>query len=540
MTWFLVAAAVLSLVVLAILLRPLIGRSRFGAEDAEPAAVLFRRQLAAVDEELAEGRLPPEEAEAARTEITRRLLAAADHDEAQSDMPARRRSENGWRFGAAIGIAGVLPAAALAVYFAVGAPAAIERHAAVGADPAAPHSAADLAAAADEIKAHLQKAPGDLKGWTLLGRTLASLDRFPEALDAYNHALALAPDNASLHAEFGEVLVLQAQGTVTPAAETEFAKAPEDPRSRYYGAEAALQHGDPAAAKRKLQALLADAPAGAPWRQTVADRLAELLPGGAPGGASAGTAGPSPSSAAAAVPGPTAQDVAAAQAMTPDQRQAMIRGMVERLAQRLEQQPDDKAGWERLARAYDVLGEPDKAQAARARAAAGGDKIAAVPSPSSTAAATVAGSEQTATAASAAPAAAPSAAASTLPAPSDAQGWIERARTDQGQGRTEDALAALKEGNAAFPGNLPLLEAYMNALAGGLKDDKPTAEFVVVATQVNALDGREPDALWYLGIAAADNGDRFRAASYWTKLLAVLPSGDPQRAVVQHRLDALR
>ncbi|MGC2521619.1 MAG: hypothetical protein WA417_03145, partial [Stellaceae bacterium] len=153
---------------------------------------------------------------------------------------------------------------------------------------------------------------------------------------------------------------------------------------------------------------------------------------------------------------------------------------------------------------------------------------------------TVAGSEQTATAASAAPAAAPSAAASALPAPSDAQGWIERARTDQGQGRTGDALAALKEGNAAFPGNLPLLEAYMNALAGGLKDDKPTPEFVAVATQVSALDGREPDALWYLGIAAADNGDRFRAASYWTKLLAVLPSGDPQRAVVQHRLDALR
>jgi cytochrome c-type biogenesis protein CcmH len=539
MTWFLVAAAVLSLVVLAILLRPLIGRSRSDGEDAEPAAVLFRRQFAAVDEELAEGRLPPEEAEAARTEITRRLLAAADHDEVRSDMPARRRSENGWRFGAAIGIAGVLPAAALAVYFAVGTPAAIERHAGVGADPAAPHSAADLAAAADEIKAHLQKAPGDLKGWTLLGRTLASLDRFPEALDAYNHALALAPDNASLHAEFGEVLVLQAQGAVTPAAETEFAKAPEDPRSRYYGAEAALQHGDPAAAKRKLQALLADAPADAPWRQTVADRLAELLPGGAPGGASAGTAGPSPSSAAAAVPGPTAQDVAAAQSMTPEQRQAMIRGMVDRLAQRLEQHPDDKPGWERLARAYDVLGEPDKAQAARARAA-GGDKTAAAPAPPSTTAPTVAGSEQTATAASAAPAAAPSAAASTLPAPSDAQGWIERARTDQGQGRTEDALAALKEGNAAFPGNLPLLEAYMNALAGGLKDDKPTPEFVVVATQVNALDGREPDALWYLGIAAADNGDRFRAASYWTKLLAVLPSGDPQRAVVQHRLDALR
>ena len=348
---------------------------------------------------------------------------------------------------------------------------------------------------------------------------MASLDRFPEALDAYNHALALAPDNASLHAEFGEVLVLQAQGAVTPAAEAEFAKAPDDPRSRYYGAEAALQRGDPAAAKQKLQALLADAPADAPWRQTVADRLAELSSGG-----SAGAATPAASAPAG---GPTAQDVAAAQSMTPEQRQAMIRGMVDRLAQRLEQQPDDKAGWERLARAYDVLGEPDKAQAARARAATAGNADA----PAGAVAATAAPP----------PTPAPAGAApEDAREPGDAQGWIERARADQAQGRTADALAALKQGSAAYPGNLALLEAYMNALAGGLTAAKPSAEFVAVATQVNALDAKEPDALWYLGLAAADSGDRYRAAGYWTKLLAELPAGDAQRALVQGRLDALR
>ena len=111
----------------------------------------------------------------------------------------------------------------------------------VAANAADPHSTAELAAAADQIKAHLKTAPDDLKGWTLLGRTLASLGRFSEARDAYNHAIALAPDNAALHAEFGEVLVLEAQGKVTPGAEAEFAKAPDDPRSRYYAAEAALQ-----------------------------------------------------------------------------------------------------------------------------------------------------------------------------------------------------------------------------------------------------------------------------------------------------------
>jgi cytochrome c-type biogenesis protein CcmH len=500
MIWFLIVAAMLTLVALVTLLRPLIRQPRPGIEEAEPASALFRRQLAAIDDELAEGRLAPEQAEAARTETTRRLLATADREQAGSDAAAVRASEMSWRFGAAIGIAGVLPAAALAVYFAVGMPSAINRSSDTAA--AGPHGAAELTSAADQIKAHLQKAPDDLKGWTLLGRTLASLSRFPEALDAYNHAIALAPGNAALHAELGEVLVLEAQGVVTPEAQAEFAKAPDDPRSRYYAAEAALQHGDTAAAQRKLQALLADAPADAPWRQSVADRLAELSPNTAAGDAASGPAA-----------GPTAQDVAAAQSMTPDQRQAMIRGMVDRLAQRLEQHPDDKAGWARLARAYDVLGEPDKAQTARARAAA---------------------ADNVATAAPPRPAAASDA------APADAQGWIERAANFEGQGRTADALAALKQGNAAFPGNLALLETYMNALAGGLKDDKVTPEFVSVATQINALDANQPDALWYLGLAAEQNGDRFRAVADWTKLLAELPPGDPQRALVQHRLDELR
>jgi len=60
---------------------------------------------------------------------------------------------------------------------------------------------------------------------------------------------------------------------------------------------------------------------------------------------------------------------AAAQSMSPQEREAMVRSMVDRLAARLEQNPNDEEGWSRLARAYDVLGEPEKAGTARARAA---------------------------------------------------------------------------------------------------------------------------------------------------------------------------
>jgi cytochrome c-type biogenesis protein CcmH len=358
MIWFWIVAALLVLIAVSVLLRPLVSRTVRSAGDTEVSLGMFRRQLADIDTDLAQGRLPPDEASAARAEITRRLLTEADRQNEESDLTAGNPTELSWRIGAALGVAGLLPAAVLAVYFAVGAPAAINSPAAASASRAAGTlDLAELAAAADQLKARLERDPERPEGWVLLGRTLTRLQRFAEARDAYGRAIGLKPDEAEFHAELGEVLVLGARGTVTSAAMAEFAKSGNDPRARFYGAEAALQRGDAAAAKTTLQALLADAPADAPWRKMVAARLGQIAPD-------------DPEASSKVLAGPTPQDIAAAQSMSPDERMAMIRGMVERLAARLEQNPGDKEGWMRLARAYEVLGEADKAQAAHARAAA--------------------------------------------------------------------------------------------------------------------------------------------------------------------------
>ena len=66
-------------------------------------------------------------------------------------------------------------------------------------------------------------------------------------------------------------------------------------------------------------------------------------------------------------PGPTIEDVEAASKMTGEDRMAFIRSMVERLADRLKDEPNDLKGWQRLARAYQVLGEKEKAEDALAR-----------------------------------------------------------------------------------------------------------------------------------------------------------------------------
>jgi cytochrome c-type biogenesis protein CcmH len=374
MIWFWITAGSLVLVALILLLTPLVRGAGRASDQGESVVAVFRRQLSNLETEIAQGRLDPEEAADTRAEITRRMLAAADQESDDLRSGGGRSSEMPWRIGAAVGIAGLLPAAALAVYAAVGTPAAIDPARGAAAAGEGPHDRAELAAAAEQLKERLQREPGHVEGWVLLGRTFASLERFADARQAYDQAIALAPNEPRLHAELGELIVLTAGGVVTPEAQAEFAKAGDDPRARFYGAEAALQRGDREAAKSALKALLAAAPAEAPWRQAVAERLAEIAPDEQP---PSGPAGGSPSpipggslpSAGSPSAGPSSRDVAAAQSMSPEERQAMIRGMVDRLAARLEQNPDDKEGWNRLAHAYDVLGESEKAASARTRAA---------------------------------------------------------------------------------------------------------------------------------------------------------------------------
>ncbi|HJU19779.1 MAG TPA: tetratricopeptide repeat protein, partial [Stellaceae bacterium] len=124
--------------------------------------------------------------------------------------------------------------------------------------------------------------------------------------------------------------------------------------------------------------------------------------------------------------------------------------------------------------------------------------------------------------------------------PDDVAGWLMLARSYRVLGRNADAVDALKRANQHVPGNLDLLKSYLDALAADPGGGRPSPELVDVAMRINALDAKEPDALWYLGVAAAQRGDRFAAAKYWTALVSELPAGSSERRVVQQKLDSLR
>jgi cytochrome c-type biogenesis protein CcmH len=321
-----------------------LGRSA-SASAGGSEAVVYRDQLAEIDRDVAAGLIGVSEAEAARVEIGRRLLAAAD---GERNLPAR--SNLGLRRASAIVALVGLPIAAVTFYLAFGSPR-------LGDFPLASRTrTADVNQPLDnmvaQVEAHLEKNPADGRGWTVLAPVLARLGRYDDAVRAYRNAITYAGDSAERRSDLGEALAGAAGGVVTAEAKAEFeravAQSAGEPKASYFLGLAAEQDGRQADAAAIWRGMLAKAPADAPWRPLIEAALARV---GDP-----------------AAPALSSDAMAAAKDMNEADRGAMIRGMVDRLATRLKQNGDDVEGWLRLVRAYMVMGERDKALSALAEA----------------------------------------------------------------------------------------------------------------------------------------------------------------------------
>jgi cytochrome c-type biogenesis protein CcmH len=200
------------------------------------------------------------------------------------------------------------------------------------------------------VEAHLEANPDDGRGWEVVSPVYMRLGRFDDAVKARRNVLRLLGVNAPREADLGEALTGVANGVVTADAKAAFQRAlqhdPGDFRARYFLGLAAEQDGRAAEAAELWRGLLAQAPADAPWAELVRQSLARVDP------------------SAATAKGPSAEDVAAASELSPERRADMVRGMVERLAERLSREGSDVEGWLRLVRAYMVLGDRDKAASA--------------------------------------------------------------------------------------------------------------------------------------------------------------------------------
>lgn len=332
---------------------PLSGRK--AAPGGSDVAV-YRDQLDEIARDRASGLIGEAEAEAARIEVSRRLLAAADAAEPEMAIEASSAASSLWR-RRATALAGLLllPAGAAAVYLALGSPQLPGEP--LAARLAAVHQDNSIASMVSQVEAHLERNPNDVRGYEVLAPIYLRMGRYADAVATRRKLIAVSGESADREADLGEALTAAANGIVTDEAKSAFDRAvkldAQQLKARFFLGLAAEQDGDKPKAATIWRALLEQAPAGAPWIETVREALARV--GGGP-------------PQVAAAPGPSTQEVEAAAGMSAEDRNAMIRGMVAKLADRLKQQGDDLEGWQRLLRAYMVLGERDKAVAAAADA----------------------------------------------------------------------------------------------------------------------------------------------------------------------------
>jgi cytochrome c-type biogenesis protein CcmH len=314
--------------------------------------LVYKDQLHEIDRDRASGLIGESEAEAARLEVSRRLLAAANtsaatHAPPQSGLRVARR-----RRVSIVTAALVLSLGVPGLYVALGSPN-------VPGEPAfarvqTPEGQQSIAGLVSQVETRLARNPNDGAGWEVIAPVYLRLGRFDDAVQARKRSLLLNGESATRQADLGEAEAAAADGVVTAEARIAFERAvaldPHEPKARYFLGLAAEQDGRAEDAASMWRSLLADAPSGATWTSFVREALARVT--GAP----------------AREAGPTASDVAAAANMSEQGRREMISGMVARLADRLHNNGADVDGWLRLVRAYTVLGDRDKAKSAAADA----------------------------------------------------------------------------------------------------------------------------------------------------------------------------
>ncbi len=352
--------ALITFLVLFLLAYPFLRPTNKTDERDEHGLDIYRDQLAELKKDVERGLVLPEEEKEAQTEIERRMLLEA---EAQSSKTATHANGNIFMFG----LIGLLPILAGLVYFAQGKPDQQATPYASRTDlETAPTGAdgmhSDMSDIVGSLQTRLSANPEDAEGWALLARSLVNLRRHSEAVSAYQEANRLTGGrDRQLAAEYAETLVIANEGIVGQEAERIFQifieENANDPQARYYLALAKAQRGATEEAVDDWRALLQDSPASAPWVSIVESQIAAVEGSSVPQ-SSAST------QSALELRNPTAEQVQAAQQLSSNEQSQMIEGMVANLAMKLEENPNDVPGWQRLARSYSVLGQTENARRA--------------------------------------------------------------------------------------------------------------------------------------------------------------------------------
>lgn len=359
MIWLLIIGVFL--LSLALLLSPLFRRS--GVKDSPTPQnthqdmAVYKAQLQELDGDQKNGLLSEAEVASARLEIERRLLKASS--EPDQDMSLKGAS---WGF-LAMAVTVIL-LATVGFYLTIGQPGMPDF--ALKNQQHSPSRMAEKNAESQDkilkiqqevvdLKRHLAETPDNIKAWHALGQYQSQLRNKAEAAQAFQQWYERDPGNIDAAIVYGESLIMLSDGQVSPAALLVLNRArkiqPRNPGVRHYLSLAAYQAGNVSQALAGWKSLEADSKPGVPWMRQLKGWIQRAE-------RDLGVEGSDDR-----LPAPTLSEEQqqAIADMSQEEQSEMIKGMVGRLQEKMEQNPENIEGWFRLAKAYMVLGQKQDA-----------------------------------------------------------------------------------------------------------------------------------------------------------------------------------
>jgi len=522
--------------------RPLLFAEPSKQEPVPAEGSALDTQLAAIRRDLDYGLI--DETSAASAEREAQLAS-----EASEATPSPKRKSRIGRM-AALAAIGAAPLAAALLYLNIGAPEALTAKQRL---TAAMTPGGDAESDIATLEARAAAAPDDFNSWMALGDAYVFVGRAGDAARAFKTATTINDNDASAHSAYGEALALEANGAITGEAHAAFARAlelaPDDPRARYYLAEARYQVGAVDEAARAFASLVNDAPADAPWFGAIAARmkivateaniaLADLgLSDAAMRRMAAGEAAPAPAGGVDAAmlrieSGEASLDdwIFAASVLASRGEKDRAVEILARADARYQSAPfalaQIRKAKEQLAAEGKIsLAPAQEGGAVRGPNADQAEALAAMPEVEQRQMieGMVAGLAER-----------------LKENPDNAEGWRMLGRSYRVLGRPQESAAAWREFFKRFP---QAQADDWRQFAFALIEMRPEGDNAVSAELESALvklqefDADDPLALFQLGHAARNRGDKAEAVRLWTRLQTIMPPDTPYAATLSRLID---
>jgi len=356
---FWIICALITALGVAFVIRPLLRTATLQPGRDETEVAIYRDQLQEIDRDLERNLLNAKEAEAAKLEVSRRLLAADEARQTQANPASTHTASNKFHERTAMVLAVGLIVFTMGGYLVLGSPGLPgQPHAErAKADPAKV-SVGELIA---RVEARLREKPDDARGWDVIAPVYLRQQKYAKAAYAFQRAIELNGESERRLSQYAEAILGASGGNVSDAVVAVYRRLlklrPDNLVAHFWLAVRHEQQNRPKQAVSGYRRLLVRQDLPPQLRQLITSRVAALggqVPAARPGLGDGSGKGAAPSQEAR-------QEMAG---LSPQERQKRIRAMVDGLATRLREEGGELSEWQRLIRALVVLGQIKKAEQA--------------------------------------------------------------------------------------------------------------------------------------------------------------------------------